>query len=82
MSDLNSVFQKRADRAHEDVHSTRHDFLIVQAAVMPTRVLPAPHGSTIIPDLARLEQGDEVGHNIDHVERAYPFPNILLRLVS
>lgn len=30
------------------------DFLIVQAAVMPTRVLPAPHGRTMIPDRARL----------------------------
>ena len=39
---------------YEDVHNTRQDFLIVHAAVMPTRVLPAPQGSTMIPDLARL----------------------------
>lgn len=39
---------------HEDVQSTRHDFLIVQAAVIPTRVFPAPHGSTMIPERARL----------------------------
>jgi hypothetical protein len=29
-------------------------FLMVQHAVIPTRVLPAPHGNTMIPDLARL----------------------------
>ena len=40
---------------HEEVQSTRHDFLIVQAAVIPTSVLPAPQGNTIIPDRARLE---------------------------
>jgi hypothetical protein len=28
------------------------DFFIVHAAVIPVRVFPAPHGSTIIPDLA------------------------------
>jgi len=43
--------------AHDDVQSTRQDFLIVHAAVIPTRVFPAPQGSTIIPDRARL-QGD------------------------
>ena len=36
------------------MHSTRQDFLIVHAAVMPTSVFPAPHGSTIIPERARL----------------------------
>jgi hypothetical protein len=41
---------------YEDVHRTRHDFLIVHAAVIPTRVFPAPQGRTIIPDLARLLQ--------------------------
>lgn len=39
---------------HEEVQRTRHDFLIVQAAVIPTSVLPAPQGNTIIPDRARL----------------------------
>jgi hypothetical protein len=28
------------------------DFLMVQAAVMPVKVLPAPHGKTMIPDRA------------------------------
>ncbi len=37
----------------EEVHKTITDFLIVHAAVIPTKVLPAPHGKTIIPDLAR-----------------------------
>ena len=41
---------------YEEVQSTRHDFLIVQAAVMPTSVFPAPQGNTIIPDRARLER--------------------------
>ena len=41
---------------YEEVQSTRQDFLIVQAAVMPTRVLPAPHGNTIMPERARLER--------------------------
>lgn len=49
---------------HDEVQRTRHDFLIVHAAVIPTSVFPAPQGSTMIP------------------ERARPFPNILLRLVS
>ena len=40
---------------YEEVHKTRQDFLIVQAAVMPTSVLPAPQGKTIIPDRARLQ---------------------------
>ena len=35
------------------VHTTIVDFLIVHAvAVIPVKVLPAPHGKTIIPDLA------------------------------
>ena len=37
----------------ELVASTRHRFLIVQAAVTPTSVLPAPQGRTIIPERAR-----------------------------
>ena len=37
----------------DDVHNTITDFLIVQAAVIPTKVFPAPQGKTIIPDLAR-----------------------------
>ena len=41
-------------KTYDDVQSTRHDFLIVQAAVIPTRVLPAPHGNTMIPERARL----------------------------
>lgn len=38
-----------------EVHKTRTDFLIVQAAVMPTSVLPAPQGRTMMPERARLE---------------------------
>jgi hypothetical protein len=41
---------------HEDVQRTRQDFLIVQAAVMPTSVLPAPQGRTMIPERARLQR--------------------------
>ena len=37
----------------ELVHRTIPPFRIVHAAVIPTKVLPAPHGSTIIPLLAR-----------------------------
>jgi len=36
-----------------DVQSTRHLLRTVQAAVTPTKVLPAPQGSTMTPDLAR-----------------------------
>lgn len=42
------------EKPYDEVQSTRQDFLIVQAAVMPTNVFPAPHGSTMIPDRARL----------------------------
>lgn len=38
----------------DDVQSTRQLFLMVHAAVIPTKVLPAPQGSTMIPDRARL----------------------------
>jgi hypothetical protein len=40
--------------AYEEVHNTKQLFLMVHAAVIPTRVLPAPHGSTMIPERARL----------------------------
>lgn len=36
------------------MQSTRVLFFIVQAAVTPTSVFPAPHGNTIIPERARL----------------------------
>ena len=49
---------------YEDVHKTRHDFLIVQAAVIPTNVFPAPHGNTIIPERARLFATSSVKENI------------------
>lgn len=66
---------------YEEVQRTRHDFLIVQAAVMPTSVLPAPQGSTIIPDRARLQYAS--ARRVRTVcYRTYPLPNILLRLVS
>ena len=35
-----------------ELQSTMAFFLTVQQAVTPTRDLPAPHGSTITPDLA------------------------------
>lgn len=41
-------------REYPDVHKTNVLFLTVQAAVIPTSDFPAPQGSTIIPDLARL----------------------------
>jgi hypothetical protein len=40
-------------QTYEEVHRHKQDFLIVHAAVMPTSVLPAPHGSTMIPERAR-----------------------------
>ena len=36
----------------QEVQITKVLFLMVVVAVIPTNVLPAPHGSTIIPDLA------------------------------
>lgn len=41
----------------DEVHRTMHDLRIVVAAVMPTKVLPAPHGKTMMPDRARLIKG-------------------------
>lgn len=46
--------KKEGKNTYDEVHSTRQDFLIVQAAVMPTSVLPAPHGKTMMPERARL----------------------------
>ena len=68
-------------QTNEEVANTRQDFFMVHAAVMPTRVLPAPQGRTIIPDRARLHV--TVSSDIALTPRAaYPLPNILLRLVS
>ena len=36
-----------------ELQRTRHERLTVVAATMPTSVLPAPHGSTMMPDRAR-----------------------------
>jgi hypothetical protein len=44
-----------ASSTYEEVHRTRQDFLIVQAAVIPTNVFPAPQGNTMMPDRARLD---------------------------
>ena len=44
------------DITYEEVANTRQDFLIVQAAVIPTKVFPAPHGKTMIPERARLHE--------------------------
>jgi len=41
-------------KTHAEVHNTMVLFLIVQQAVIPTNVLPAPQGSTMMPDRARL----------------------------
>lgn len=43
-----------------EVHKTMVGFLIVQHAVMPTKVFPAPQGSTMIPERARLSQERKV----------------------
>jgi hypothetical protein len=52
-------------KTYEEVHSTKQDFLIVQAAVMPTSVFPAPHGKTIMPERARLHiTSIETAHKI------------------
>lgn len=40
--------------SHVEVQRTMVGFLMVQQAVMPTKVLPAPQGKTIIPERARL----------------------------
>src|ERR1700749_3813363 len=48
---MNSAFHWTTDMAL--VQSTIIPFLMVQAAVMPTRVFPAPQGNTMIPLLAR-----------------------------
>jgi hypothetical protein len=48
------VRKREDDETNPDVQSTSVLFLIVQAAVIPTSVFPAPQGKTMIPDLARL----------------------------
>ena len=59
------------------MHNTRQDFLIVQAAVIPTSVLPAPQGRTMIPERARLDEwgkgrvtvsDNDLGFSMDRVE--------------
>ena len=58
MTETLKYTQRKKDKdiynAYDDVHKTRHDFLIVHAAVMPTSVFPAPQGKTMIPERARL----------------------------
>jgi hypothetical protein len=41
---------------YPEVQRTRQLFLMVQHAVMPTNVLPAPHGRMMIPLRARLRK--------------------------
>lgn len=56
---------------------------MVVAAVMPTSVLPAPQGRTMMPDRARLVVN--VVSDLPRVSRtqtAHPLPNILPRLFS
>jgi hypothetical protein len=57
-------------------------FFIVHAAVIPTNVFPAPHGNTIMPDLARLYHNSQRVTNCYNMLVDYPFPNILERLFS
>ncbi len=72
------------------MQSTMVGFLMVQQAVMPTNVLPAPHGNTMTPDRARLappkakERSElhAVGDEMKEKAERYPLPNILLRLFS
>lgn len=81
---VKSSLMRKILTAYEEVHRTRQLFLTVHAAVMPTSVLPAPQGSTMIPERARLVIGK--GNSIVNQKRwhraTYPFPNILLRLFS
>lgn len=44
--------KKKGNQTNAEVQSTSALFLIVQAAVIPTSVFPAPQGKTMIPDLA------------------------------
>lgn len=69
---------------HAEVQSTSTLFLMVHAAVMPTRVLPAPQGNTMIPDLARLHNPRRPSDRPSTfpTARTDPFPNILLNDVS
>ena len=64
------------------MQSTRVDFLTVHAAVIPTRVFPAPHGSTMIPERARLYALLIRWKFKVYMRQLYPLPNILLRLFA
>ena len=70
-----------SDGTYEEVQRTRQDFLIVHAAVMPTSVLPAPQGRTMMPERARLRAASGSSHQRNTIG-THPFPNILLRLFS
>jgi hypothetical protein len=51
---------------------------MVQAAVIPTSVFPAPQGSTMIPDLARLKVGqDSMTRNSAVSSQSLPVPEHL-----
>jgi len=52
-------------KTHAEVHNTMVLFLMVQQAVMPTNVLPAPQGSTMMPDRARLLREKESKNDED-----------------
>lgn len=54
-----------------EVQSTSVLFFIVQAAVTPTRVFPAPHGNTIIPERARLITLIELIHSHTRYQTFY-----------
>jgi hypothetical protein len=75
---------------YAEVHSTSTLFLMVTAAVIPTSVFPAPQGSTIMPERARLgvqfakvNTGTLFPCVIPTLHQlTYPLPNILLSEVS
>lgn len=67
---------------HPEVARTSVLFLIVHAAVIPTSVLPAPQGNTMMPERARLDSQVENGVTRNTVLETYPLPNILLKLFS
>jgi hypothetical protein len=57
--------------AYPEVQSTSVLFLIVQAAVMPTSVLPAPHGRMMIPLRARLHKAHTHTHAREEQHRQH-----------
>jgi hypothetical protein len=62
-----SVNRRAQKETYAEVQRTSVLFLIVHAAVMPTSVLPAPHGRTMMPLRARLSECNRVsGRSSSH----------------